>query len=225
MMTWRGVVRLKVILAVAVGMGVLIAFSPVRGVEGGSAAAAAEPGVPTWVKQARLWRAVPTKKFAVLGEGAVRGLGWGAYVYRWQTPSGRPLVCIEEVNFSKSGLVSSGSECGDLAPPSRYPVFTLAATSSNGKGASVFALAVGADVTKVKLEFGPGPSQTRATELLSEAQAAKANVPPLRYVAFGLGRFVCLRALSGFDGAGAKVLSTPRVKCDSGKEWVVPHRQ
>jgi hypothetical protein len=216
--------RLVGAASIAVGVVMLATFATCPKLGGDATAVAAESEVPSWVKQARLWRQVPTKKFATLGEGAVRTVGWGAYVYRWQTPNGRPLVCIEEANLSKSGLLSSGSECGELAPPSRYPIYTLAATSSNGKGASVFALAVGVEVTRVKLDFGPGPSQTRATKLLSEAQATKANVPRLRYLAFGLGRFVCLRGMSGFGSGGAKVVSTPHVKCDSSKEWVVPHR-
>lgn len=173
---------------------------------------------PAWVAEYPLWRAVPTSRFAVLGEGVVRTTRWGIYAYRPKGRNGAGRPCLEEVNLSFKGLYHDGASCGPLAPPAKMPVFTLSGSSYQYEGhrevgEAVLGMALAPTVRRVMLELSPGPPVTRLTRQLSPRQAQKAEVEPFRYVTVTRPRDVCLRGVTAYDLAGNEVLSTPRNHC------------
>jgi hypothetical protein len=180
------------------------------------------------VRSYRLWRAVPSEHFAVLGEGVVRDLRWGLYVFRGKGRDGKASPCIQEVDVWIDGSYSAGVECGPLAPPAEWPVYTMTSTSVSGSdgasngGASVLGMTVGLDVLRATTDFGPGPSQTRKTRLLSATQAKKARLSQFRYLAFDVARQVCLEGVTGYSRSNSIVLDTNRYDCSRPSQFV-PH--
>ncbi len=173
-------------------------------------------------KRYRLWRAVPVKDFAVLGEGTVRTVHWGIYAYRATSTGARSRPCIQEVLATFEGALSSGSSCGQLAPPSDWPNHTLSQVTINRKGVSIFGGTFATDLTKATVYLGPGPSVTRLTKLLSPAQARKAHLSQFRYLTFAIARSACIEGFSGFDKTGEKILDTIRFKCSGPPVEEVP---
>lgn len=171
---------------------------------------------PKWVKDYPLWRAVPTKAFAVLGEGIVSNVRWGIYVYR-DGPRSKP--CIMEANLAFNGLYSSTQDCGGLVPPAPEPIYTLTTSESewpNGKRleSSIIGLAgLSPEVTRVQVRIRPGPNLTVQSRLLSQRQAMKARVPQFRYVAKALNRKVCINQVIGLDQVGSEIFKTSPTDC------------
>lgn len=165
-----------------------------------------------------LWRFVEAEHFAILGEGKVRQQYWGIYVSRGAGPNGASEPCIQEVTFDEFGGYSTGSECGALAPPGKWPVYTLSRSSvgmPNGRRveSSIIGMTLAADVTRVKLDLNPGKDISLRTRLLNPAQARKARVEQFRYLAFGLARSACIAAVSGFGLDGETLFKTTRYSC------------
>ena len=174
-----------------------------------------------------LWRVLPTKAFAVLGEGQVADLRWGIYAFRGRGSQGGARPCIGEVDLWRDGGFSQATECGYAAPPPNWPTFTLTSTSVKRSGSppiegSVIGMTFATSVRRARIDLGPGPSVIRRTRLLSAKQAEKAHIEPFRYLAFDIGRTVCLEGVTGYDSSDVAVLDTTRYKC-SGPEIVVPH--
>jgi hypothetical protein len=180
-----------------------------------SSAKQPEHRVPQSVKEYPLWKVVPVKAFAVLGEGYISNVRWGIYAYR-DGPRTKP--CIVEANLAFNGLYSSTDQCGGLAPPSREPISTITTSSSewpNGRRVeySVIGFAVGAEVNELSLDLRPGRMLRRRTRLLSQQQAHKARLQQFRYLTVSLARKVCVNQVSGFSDSGAEVISTAPSEC------------
>ena len=170
------------------------------------------------VRSYPLWSVLPTRSFAILGEGSIRQTRWGVYVFRQAGKGSDAPACIEEVDLTFFGLFSTDIECGVPAPPNDWPPFTLTSASTKRPdspvvGETVMSMMLGLNVLRVTLNVNPGISVKRSTRLLSAKQAAKAHVEPFRYLALGLARDVCLDGVEGFDADDHRVLSTPLAGC------------
>lgn len=179
---------------------------------------------PAWVRHFPLWMDVPTKSFAVLGEGTVRQQRWGVYTFRGKGKAAGKRPCIELATLfyglgHRGASFTSNSACGPLAPPAEQPVIEESGITVqkkvNGPTVSdtVIAMTVARSVIDVRLHLEPGPSQTKRTRLLSTRQAAKAHVQQFRYVAFGLARKECISAVTAFDETGTQLFETATRDC------------
>ena len=207
------------VVVVVSGFAMLLADSPAVAVEKGPDASARnnrQAGAGNYP----LWRVLPTRSYAILGEGTVRQTRWGIYAFRQPGKGRNAPVCIEEVGLTFFGMFNTDIECGVPSPPAEWPPFTLTSASikrpeSPVVGETVMGMMLGLDVQRVTLHVNPGRSVKRSTRLLSDEQAAKAHVAPFRYLALGLARDLCLDGVDGFDAKGLRVLSTPRANCPS----------
>jgi hypothetical protein len=169
---------------------------------------------------------VPAEKYVTLAEGRVRTLRWGVYAFRGKgSRSGRP--CLAEVDQFVDGGLSRGTECGALAPPADWPVFTLfrftldEGRGDKSRGGSVIGMTFGTQIRRVVVDLGPGPNLSRSTRLVPVARAKKANLGPFRYLAFAIGRSACVEGVTGFSASNEKVLDTTRYDC-TGPEIELP---
>jgi hypothetical protein len=168
-----------------------------------------------------LWRYLDVPAFAILDEGQVRQQRWGIYVSRGAGPNGGSEPCLHEILIDLTGGFSAGGDCGPLAPPEEWPVWTSFGMSIKPPkgprvGSSAIGMSLGLEVSRVRLELQPGRDLEKRTRLLSSKQAEKARVEQFRYLAFGLARSVCIARIAGFGAEGAKLFSTPRWRCDAG---------
>lgn len=180
------------------------------------ARAGSEPG---WVRHFPLWKVVPSKRFATLGEGVEQRTRWGVFVYRPPGEGGGQRPCVEAVNLSFHGTLTHGADCGPLSPPAGWPTYALTGMSfqygEHGRrvGSTVLGMTLARNVRRVTMVFAPGPPVGSVTRELSTAQAAKARVHVFRYVVLSLPREACLRSVSGFDQLGNEVISAPSTNC------------
>src|SRR5215216_48194 len=65
-----------------------------------------------------LWKDVPGRSFAVLGEGQLRkGTRWGVYASRvGGGKRGRNNPCISVARITRDGIYGHANRCGPLAP-------------------------------------------------------------------------------------------------------------
>lgn len=174
---------------------------------------------PQWIKEYPLWKTLPTSAFAVLREGTVARSRWGIYAYRGDGPAGGSRPCIEEVNLTfEGGLSTSGSSCGPLPTGDKPPIFTLTGLSWKypGRaviGETVIGMVVSKSVSRVSINVNPVPKVVRRTRYLSVSQARKARIQRFRYVALAIPRDVCLMGVEGFDIGGRRVLNTGLDPC------------
>lgn len=208
----RRVATLLCLLTGCVAVYAIPALGTADQVEGSPRAATAE------IRQFPLWRSVPTKSFAVLGEGTVRQMQWGAHVFRGHVRQAGLKPCIVMASFyygmsaNDGGSFDPGTpKCGPLAPPDSRAVMASSGITVtkrlNGQPvtSNAMTLTFSPGVRSVKLQLHPGPSQTRRTKLLSSGQAEKAHVRQFRYLAFGIARSVCVVRVTGFDETGTEV--------------------
>jgi hypothetical protein len=165
-----------------------------------------------------LWSVLPTKAFAVLGEGTVRARRWGVYAFRSKARNAGKSPCIQIVSLRADpalgdafSVFGGGPDCGSLAPPADVPVVSQIAYESV-KGTAL-AMTAATTVIEAVFELESGAVLTRKTKLLSERQALKANLERFRYLAFGVPYDVCVEGISGFDAAGLEVIHTRTEKC------------
>lgn len=164
-----------------------------------------------------LWSQLPTKSFAVLGEGVIRSRRWGVYLFRGSGPKGGQRPCIQIVTLRQlpRGLSvgSGGPECGAIAPPATVPVAGQSVFGS--VGASVVAVVAGAPVSNLRIDLDPGPPRAFATRLLNPRQARKAHVRQVRYVAVALKTAGCIEEIQGLGASGKSIFQTPNRGCSS----------
>lgn len=198
----------------------LAAFVIAAALFGGSATKArATPEAPRGLSASAqsfpLWSQLPTKSFAVLGEGVIRSRRWGVYLFRGFGPKGGQRPCIEIVTLRQlpGGLDvgNGGPECGAIAPPAAQPI---AGQSSFGSvDASVVAVVAGTKVTNFRIDLDPGAPRAFATRLLNAGQARKAHVRQVRYTAVALGTAGCIEGIQGLDSSGESIFDTPARSC------------
>jgi hypothetical protein len=163
-----------------------------------------------------LWSQLPSRFFAVLGEGSIHSRRWGVYAYRGSGRNGGQRPCIELVTLRQlSGgldVANAGPECGTVAPPPKH--LPLVAWSSFGAvDSSVIGIAAGLSVTSVQLSVSGGAERVLGTQILSPAQARKANVRQFRFVATPLPVAGCIESLEGFGASGEVSFQMPRHGC------------
>jgi len=166
-----------------------------------------------------LWKDVPGRTFAVLGEGSLRNrTRWGVYASR-ASGSKRAYEnpCVSVASITAFGVYGNAHRCGPLLPasePSTEPAIYVAIGGSSSKsGETVMGLSFSPQVQKVVARFAAGGQITRRTKLLNARQRAKTHLPPLRYIALGLQRDVCVETVIGYDAAGSVILQAPTQSC------------
>lgn len=170
-----------------------------------------------------LWKAVPSKSFATLGDGMLHGTHWAVYAYNGvKGKESRHKPCLVVAHITRNGAYGSSTECGPLAPSlgsSVPPVYTLFSTSyrygSHGPqiGETFIGMSIRANIANVIIEVEPGASITRSTRYLSEAQSKKAHLVRFRYLAVALNREVCVRRIVAKDLIGNSVVNADTGEC------------
>lgn len=169
-----------------------------------------------------LWKDIPVKAFAVVGEGRVRGTRWAAYVFRGASKrEGGKRPCIDVAHIAANGAYGYSTECGPLAPvqgPDVPPVFALSGGNhSNGAGGPIGESLIGVtfapQVVEVRFELDSDMSIARPTSYLSRRQSKKAHVRRFRYIAMGLAQDVCIKRVTGVDAQGRTVLDAATGEC------------
>lgn len=158
-----------------------------------------------------LWSQLPTRSFAVLGEGTIRSRRWGVYLFRGSGPNGGQRPCIEIVTLRQlpGGLSigNGGPECGAIAPPATSPIAGQSVFGS--VDASVVAVVAGPQVSTLRIDVDPGAPRAFGIRLLNARQARKAHVRQVRYVAAALGTAGCIEEIEGLGESGESIFRTP----------------
>lgn len=173
-----------------------------------------------------LWKDVPGRTFAVLGEGKLRnGTRWGAYVSRvgaGQTGFENP--CVTVANITRGGEYGPAHACGLLlpnaaAPAGDLPVEAHFSTSYqltvNGpvRGESFTGLLLAPSVQRVVLVTSTGQRIKRQMRRLSSRQRAKTKLPEMSYLALAQQRDICIEWVRGFDATGQMILNSNNEIC------------
>lgn len=210
----RKISRYTLVQAAALGcvMVVLLAACDSRAAR---ASQTASLSLPSWTMNVPLWKALPTKHFAILGEGVVNNRRWAIFAFASNRSRADQLPCIEHVTLRyehRSVAISHGApSCGVLAPPRPTPVTTEYAFTN--VGGLVVGMTLDPSVARVKMDVSAGPSLGVSTKLLKSHQAKKAKVRPFRYVALGVDRKACLEALEGIAEDGESLFQTSPQEC------------
>lgn len=164
-----------------------------------------------------LWKVLPTKHFATLGEGVVNGRRWAVFTFARDDPGAGQRPCIESVTLRyQHGLIAittGAPSCGSLAPPRSVPVMTEYAFTN--VGGLAIGMTVDPSVARIEFDFSTGPDVGVATKLLNPGQAKKAHVRQFRYVAVGLSRKACLEAFAGIGANGSTLFQASPRECAS----------
>jgi len=169
-----------------------------------------------------LWKDIPTKAFAVLGRGKVRGTRWEVFAFRGPSASlGGKQPCIQVAHITLNGMYGYSRECGPLAPArglTTTPVYALTGSSHRDTpggptvGESFLGMTVSSQVIDLRLELS-GPSISRRTRLISARQSRKANVRQFRYIALGLARDACISHVVGVNLQGSVLIDADANEC------------
>lgn len=176
-----------------------------------------------------LWEAVPSKRYAVLGEGGTRQrYQWGAYVYRPKGADGGAEPCLVTASFYDGpplpggGLYQPGEpSCGSLVPhrdvlSARSGIVVKRDLQAPTVTAAAVAMAFSTEIYRVKIEVSPGPDIDRRTTSLSATQITKARIDPIRFLAFPLlrrGKQACIVAVEGFNRQGTPLFEDRERRC------------
>lgn len=179
------------------------------------ASKASKRGLPGWVMEIPLWKVLPTKHFAVLGEGVVHGRRWAVFAFANERPGARRRPCIGTVTLrydhGQVSITNGAPSCGLLAPEKPVPVMTeYTFTKVEGM---VIGLTLAPSVVRVKMTLSRGPDLSLNTKLLSAQQAEKAKVRQFRYVVRGFTRKACLKSLRGVSETGSTLFQTTPQGC------------
>lgn len=212
---WGKGVRDTQLALLAVAAACVLAGGAAFAVPEGEGRSAADPR--GMVSNLPLSSALPTRSFAVLNEGVVKGRQWGAYAFKMGDRTGSPRPCVSVVGGVPTpgggfSVVSGNPTCGEVAA-GKQPLVSV--VSFDKAGAVAFGMAFSSNVSRVYVELSPGPSSGKKTRMLSVAQANKARVHQFRYLAFSVSRNACLVRMTGFTASGAQVFQTPERRCRS----------
>lgn len=162
----------------------------------------------------RLWRALPTRNFATLGEGTVHGRYWGVYAFL-KINQGHNKPCIENVverTIGRSISIQTGSpSCGLLAPARSTPV--VSETALSNVGGVILGMTVAPEVRQLELQLKGQGTKAFEPRLLSHAQAKKAHLRQFRYIAVGLPKAKCLLQSTGLGATGSTLFESAKVEC------------
>jgi hypothetical protein len=180
-----------------------------------------------------LWRALSTDRFAVLGRGHIHGGKWEVFATAQARRNRHREPCLTVARISHDARFGAAAGCGAPAPidgpltPPVHPTITEFRRPVGGAAtaASYMAMSFAPTIRRVELELvprsstgsGSGVQHLRmGTKSLSAAQARKAQLQQFRYVVLAIPREVCLERVTGFDAAGAQVLSAATGECGGG---------
>lgn len=178
-----------------------------------------------------LWKDVPVRAFASLGEGKVHGTRWAVYIFRGAAKrEGGKRPCIDVAHISADGIYGYSIECGPLAPAQGLdvpPVLALTSGSHRNKagapvlGETFLGMTFASRVKEVRLDLNSGKSITRETSYLSARQSKKAHLVRFRYIVAGLALDACIRHITGVDGQGQTVIDADTEECSTtGKSFL-----
>jgi hypothetical protein len=169
-----------------------------------------------------LWKDVPGKSFATLGDGKLpNGTRWAAYVSRFGPGrKARRNPCVTVASITRKGIYGKAGGCGPLAPTTREPPLYVSVSSSYRTkqggpafGETVMALSFANSVTRVELLTYSGEQLSLPTKPLSDRQRQKTQLPASRYVAMGLQRDVCVATVIGYDATGGVLFESDTDLC------------
>ena len=177
-----------------------------------------------------LWRSLNTDRFAVLGRGHIHGGKWEVFATSQSRRNRHREPCLTVARISHDARFGAAGGCGAPAPidgpltPPVHPTITEFRRPVGGAAtaASYMAMSFAPTIRRVELELvprsstgsGSGVQHLRmGTKSLSAAQARKAQLQQFRYVVLAIPREVCLERVTGFDAAGAQVLSAATGEC------------
>lgn len=155
---------------------------------------------------------------AVLSFGQRGPVKWVMRAFRGPGSAGGKTPCIEEVDLIYRGI-TSGRDCGPLAPPAKEPIRTEFSASLpagvNGRkvNLSIFGMIFGMKVSKVVLDLSSGPPVTRRTHIFTAWRAKKVHMRQFRFIAFNLARKACVVEITGLNADGDTVLQTAPEPC------------
>jgi hypothetical protein len=169
-------------------------------------------------KRFHLWKDVPGRSFARLGEGSLPNQTlWGVYASRvGSAAASREFPCVSVATITRHGIYGDATECGRPTPePGGPPVIVVdgeSGTKSVG-GAVIGESALGAvftsGVVKVKLVLDSGEGIVRQTSRFSMSQQQKTGLIPFRYIAFATMRDACVASMVGFGASGERLFDLP----------------
>lgn len=167
-----------------------------------------------------LWKDVPGRTFAKLGEGKLpNGTRWGAYASRVGAGTrGRENPCVSVASITAFGAYSPAHECGPLAPvkegwPPVTAMFTISGPGQE-EGETFMAMSFNTSIASILITSEKGEAIRRHTHLLNRYQRRKTQLPPLRYVALGLERAICIANLVGYSADGEVAFEALFKECE-----------
>jgi hypothetical protein len=174
-----------------------------------------------------LWKDVPGRTFAVLGEGSLpKRTRWGVYASRGGTGrKGYENPCISVALITVFGEYGNAYACRPLLPDPERPVsadepVVYVAIAGSGMepggaviGETVMGLSFSLGVRQVVAKFAEGGQIMRQTKLFNARQRTKTHLPPFRYVALGLQRDFCVETVVGYGAADQAEFEAPTDAC------------
>lgn len=171
--------------------------------------------LPGQVMDIPLWKVLPTKHFAILGEGVVKRRRWAIFAFMNDHAGSARYPCIENVTLRYEhrsiSITTSEPSCGALAPPSPTPVTTeYVFTKVAGM---VVGMTLAPSVARLKMHFSSGSDLDVPTKLLNAGQAKKARIRSFRYLAMGVQRKACLESFEGVSKNDVALFQTSPQEC------------
>lgn len=169
-----------------------------------------------------LWKDVPGRTFAKLDEGKLpNGTRWAAYVSRVGAGKrGRENPCVSIARITAFGQYGHANECGPLAPlkegwPPVMPMFGGTSYVNGREESETFtAMSFKPFIASILITTTNGDAIRKRTHLLNRYQQRKTHLPPLRYVALGLQRELCIANFVGYSSDGAIAFEAPFKECE-----------
>lgn len=169
-----------------------------------------------------LWKDVPGRAFAKLGEGKLRhGTRWAAFASRvGQGRRGKEKPCISVASITDYGEYGAAHGCGAPAPAGNDspPVMALMTRSRDlpgrSEGETIASMSFKPLITSIKL-VTTKETIHRRTRVLNRYQQRKTHLPRVRYVALALEKDVCIVSISGYDADRDVAFEAPTGECES----------
>lgn len=182
--------------------------------DGHSSAASPSSGT-SYYRDFPLWKDVPGRTFAKLGEGVLpHGNRWAAYVSRCdERKRGGEDPCLTVARITAHGGYNVTHAFGPLAPVQSDAPPVIATWLERGfegePGETMFAMSFKPSVASVKITASTGETLRRRTHLLNMKQRRKVHLPAMRYVAVGLQRAFCITEVDGYSSNGDVAFEGP----------------
>lgn len=170
-----------------------------------------------------LWREVPGR-FAKIAEARLPdGTRWAAYVSR--TAAGRrgrenPALTVTRITAVPGfGEYNHSDAGGPLAPiregwsPVTAIMLGFGPYPGEGKGETFVAMSFKPSIASILIRLANGEAIREPTHSLNRYQRRKTHLPPLRYVALGLERELCIAKVVGYDADGELAFEGRYKKC------------